>query len=31
MTFRFAALDDGVLEFSGVSAAPGMSHDGRPA
>ena len=33
MTFRFAALDDGVLEFSGVSAAPGnpqMSRAGSP-
>jgi hypothetical protein len=31
MSFQFAALDDGVLEFSGPSAAPSspqMSHDG---
>jgi hypothetical protein len=33
MTFRFAALDDGVLEFSGpstASASPQMSRAGRP-
>jgi len=33
MTFRFSALDDGVLEFSGVGSKPGRpqtSRDGRP-